>query len=1346
MHITLRAVSRAVVVAVISRCAKSRILSQCFSSFRKLIAVTFVGAASIGAAHAQNIASTAPASCIWYADANTLYQVATDTNTVAKTVSLKAAHSLAMNGSDCGVWAVSEKQLYRFDAAANQTFKLALKSLSKPLDDTSRLAVDPLDNSVWLSDDKTLVHMNANGQQLGSVNTAGNIKGIVVELDQTVWVLGGQQIWHYSAQGVLIASQDLNKLLRADPKYLAFDSLGQALWVAGGKQLIQINLDQAGKAALQIDLPDNANALTLNARTGELWVATDKALLSFGWDGKPVHAFDLSANNLKNVRPFAFDQSTQSLWAAADRILARLNSQGVLIATLLAKDGEAALAVPGFIMTPTLQLIRPRANTVTNNPKPTISYGFGALCNNQTCGLAPDSFRDYTLTATVNQTPIGPFVFDAITGQASFAPDTRLPEGQNTLVAQATDSFGHASNITSDVFTIDTIPPKFLNVAPAEGLVVIVPSVTIQGAVDDTTASIVLSGMGLSTSANTAVSGNNLNFNYPVTLTTGLNTFTLTAWDPANNSASTVLHLTYSPLITTALAILAGPTDTTASVTVTINQNGTGYYLVQAAASAAPTPAAVVAAGHSVAMTAGTPASINLSGLTPSTAYKLYFVAKDMYNNLQAAVSDGLAITTTATPDPTPDAFAFIDQTNVALTTVATSTPITVTGINVPAPISIVGGSYSINGGTFTATAGTVTAGQTVAVRLTASASYSTTTSAVLNIGGVTDSFDVTTISDTTPDAFTFADQTNVALSTVATSAPITVTGINAPAPISIVGGTYSINGGAFTTTAGTVSLGQTVAVRLTASASYSTTTSAVLNIGGVTDSFDVTTLAFIPRTNPDPFSFADQTGAPLSTVTTSAPVTITGINVPSPISIVGGTYSINGGAYTAASGTVTAGQTVAVRLTSSASYSSLSSAALNVGGATDSFDVTTVAAPVDTTPDPFSIAAQSGVALSSAIISAPVTITGINAAAPVTITGGSFSINGGAYATTGNVTNGQTITVRLVSSASFSTTVSAILNVGGVTGNFNVTTLAQAVQPPAVAFYINGQENGNISLSTGTPFTLSYASLNATSCTLSGTYNGNQWFGPVSYGLNYDWGLVDGSGYGPGTFQWNVICSNAAGDTASASATLTMTPSLAPAVTFYINGQPNGNITLLSGTSYTLSYASQNTTSCTLNTTFNGGYWYGPVSPGVNFDWGVVDGTSYGPGTYQWNVTCSDSTGNTASASASLTMVLPAGYVSQGGLIWMPAMFDLTWSAANAYCQTTLINGLTGWRLPTGPELYALYLSGAMIGQGWNDTFIWSSEPLGINTYVAYDMTTGGGLGLPDASFVSMGVTCVGN
>ena len=99
-------------------------------------------------------------------------------------------------------------------------------------------------------------------------------------------------------------------------------------------------------------------------------------------------------------------------------------------------------------------------------------------------------------------------------------------------------------------------------------------------------------------------------------------------------------------------------------------------------------------------------------------------------------------------------------------------------------------------------------------------------------------------IPDTIPNQITFADQTNVALTAIVTSNTITVSGINAAASISIIGGTYSINGGAYTSASSTVNNGDTIVVRQTSSGSYSTTTNATLTIGGVSDTFSVTTLA----------------------------------------------------------------------------------------------------------------------------------------------------------------------------------------------------------------------------------------------------------------------------------------------------------------------------------------------------------------------------------------------------------------------------------------------------------------------------------------------------------------------
>lgn len=97
---------------------------------------------------------------------------------------------------------------------------------------------------------------------------------------------------------------------------------------------------------------------------------------------------------------------------------------------------------------------------------------------------------------------------------------------------------------------------------------------------------------------------------------------------------------------------------------------------------------------------------------------------------------------------------------------------------------------------------------------------------------------------DTTPDQFTFTDQFNVPTAVVRTSNAITVSGIDAAAAISVTGGTYSINGGAFTGSAGTVVVGDSVRVQHTSSAVASTQVDTVLTIDAISDTFSSVTAA----------------------------------------------------------------------------------------------------------------------------------------------------------------------------------------------------------------------------------------------------------------------------------------------------------------------------------------------------------------------------------------------------------------------------------------------------------------------------------------------------------------------
>lgn len=201
-----------------------------------------------------------------------------------------------------------------------------------------------------------------------------------------------------------------------------------------------------------------------------------------------------------------------------------------------------------------------------------------------------------------------------------------------------------------------------------------------------------------------------------------------------------------------------------------------------------------------------------------------------------ASVTGTITYPSVAPADTTPDVFSLTEQTGVARNTPITSNSITVSGIDAPAPILISGGSYSIgcNPQGFTAATTTISNGQSVCVRHISSALFATATTTTLSIGGVSADFVSTTLAeDITPEAFSFNGQTGVPVSTLVTSNTQTITGLNAPAPITVTNGEYSIGCSAiFTSAEATISNGQTVCVRHVSSSAADTGTTTTLTIG----------------------------------------------------------------------------------------------------------------------------------------------------------------------------------------------------------------------------------------------------------------------------------------------------------------------------------------------------------------------------------------------------------------------------------------------------------------------------------------------------------------------------------
>ncbi len=193
--------------------------------------------------------------------------------------------------------------------------------------------------------------------------------------------------------------------------------------------------------------------------------------------------------------------------------------------------------------------------------------------------------------------------------------------------------------------------------------------------------------------------------------------------------------------------------------------------------------------------------------------------------------------------------FFFVDVVNAEFNIPYTSNPILVSGNPSPAPVSIVNGTYSINGGAFTSALGLAYDGDQITVKRNSSPTALTSVNTTLTVGNKSDIYDILTqAEDTVPEAFLFVDTDEANLGGLSyDSNEIEVEGINVSVPVTITGGTYSKNGGAFTAADGTAVLGDTFIVRVLSSEDYETAESATLTIGGVSDTFTVTTRANDP-------------------------------------------------------------------------------------------------------------------------------------------------------------------------------------------------------------------------------------------------------------------------------------------------------------------------------------------------------------------------------------------------------------------------------------------------------------------------------------------------------------------
>jgi len=315
----------------------------------------------------------------------------------------------------------------------------------------------------------------------------------------------------------------------------------------------------------------------------------------------------------------------------------------------------------------------------------------------------------------------------------------------------------------------------------------------------------------------------------------------------------------------------------------------------------------------------------------------------------------------------------------------------TVTGLNYQALVTATNGAeFSVNAGSYTTLPKSIRNNQTLSVKFTTTSGsdsdflkfYNT----IVSVGKKKAFWSVVTrAKDTTPTSFAFTNSTNQNVGIATTSNSVTIVGLESvPATFAFISsgiGSFRLNGTpGFTTSQ--VSNGDTIEIVGITPDTYSSSKSIEITVGTFKTTFSITTRDADKTVNS--FSFTPIVDANIGVSHTSNTITISGadnnVALASTISDSSGEVSINGQDYTSGTLDIFNGNSISLRIPSTAvvSYGTTFTTTLNVAGVAGTFSVTTRAKPIISYPNQFTFTDVNSVEPETPIESNIITLTGI--------------------------------------------------------------------------------------------------------------------------------------------------------------------------------------------------------------------------------------------------------------------------------------------------------------------------------------------------------------------------------
>lgn len=383
---------------------------------------------------------------------------------VSQVVGNQATQIEAINGvrilaatHDGGAWAMGAARLVRLSGAGAVSVDIDL--VASAYGQGVSLAVDPYDDSVWVATDtRLLLHLSSDGALVQGTLLPAVADALNVAFDQNPWFLMGGELVHFSGNAVSFTGLSQDTGAAGTAAELAIDSLRGHAWIAGSRTLSRIATDRGAPGVVPEVVFDAPRAIALDVCSGELWTIVDTRLLAIDRDGTHRIVLDLPTSLQHDAVALRYDYDRASVLLQIPGRLARIAGDGRILEESPLPPGAFAASPPPLRVDPALALIRPPAGAATFDRSPDLTLRVSALCNGTPCDLQAAYARDLRILATINGVAASDAIVDAGTGKAVVVPRIPMRPGQNRLIAQAVDRFGHHTELAAVLTVLEREP------------------------------------------------------------------------------------------------------------------------------------------------------------------------------------------------------------------------------------------------------------------------------------------------------------------------------------------------------------------------------------------------------------------------------------------------------------------------------------------------------------------------------------------------------------------------------------------------------------------------------------------------------------------------------------------------------------------------------------------------------------------------------------------------------------------------------------------------------------------------------------------------------------------------